>query len=196
MFIPIVRRTVTVRVRESFRFPYQCDFCRLVTAATAWAEGVGSATMAYLAPDQNAARYRARQMAYATAQQSFAQCPCPRCGSHSAMQRSRVAAWDKLATSRKQLRVGILIAGLALSALSAGGCGVAMVADQGVSSDSVGGAVVLAIMTIIGGLVLTAIVWAAAGPGKPPTLLPYIPPNVVFDPPDPAAQPQGGYRVG
>src|SRR5437868_5083043 len=102
MFIPIVRRTVTVRVRESFRFPYQCDFCRLVTAATAWAEGIGSATMAYMAPDENAARYRAHQTAYATASSAFMQCPCPRCGSHSAVQRNMVTAWEQRAASRKQ----------------------------------------------------------------------------------------------
>jgi hypothetical protein len=196
MFIPIVRRTVTVRVRESYRFPYQCDFCRLVTNATAWAEGMGSATMAYLAPDENAARYRARQMAYATAQQSFVQCPCPRCGSHSAMQRGAVAAWEKLAASRKQTRFWILIIGLALSFVSAGGCSVAMVVDQGVSGDTVGGAVVLAFMTIFAGLVVTGIVWAIAGPGRKPTLLPYIPPNVVFDPPDASQVPPGTYRTG
>ncbi|HEY8076110.1 MAG TPA: hypothetical protein VIF62_18415 [Labilithrix sp.] len=196
MFIPIVRRTVTVRVRESYRFPYSCDFCRLVTAATAWAEGIGSATMAYVSPDENAARYRARQMAYATAQSSFMQCPCPRCGSHSAIQRNMVTAWEQRAVSRKNLRFWILIVGLAASFLLASGCSVAMVAQQGLDGDTVGGAVMLAIMTIGVGAVLTGIIWAASGPGKRPSLLPYIPPNVVFDPPDPAQQPQAGYRMG
>lgn len=196
MFIPIVRRTVTVRVRQSFRFPYQCDFCRLVTAATAWAEGIGQATMAYLAPDENAARARAQQMAYSTAWSSFLQCPCPRCGSHSAQQRGAVTAWEAKAASRKKLRFGILIGGLALSFLMAAGCSGAMIADQGLYEDTVGGAVMLAIMTVIGGLVLTGIVWAAAGPGNKPVLLPYIPQNVVFDPPDASQVPSSHYRAG
>src|SRR5262245_55280251 len=125
MFIPIVRRTVTVRVREQFRFPYQCDVCRLSTWATAWAEGIGSATMAYLAPDANAARQRAYQAAHTTAAGSFMQCPCPRCGSHSAAQRNAVAAFEAKARSRKQVRFWIMIIGLALSVLWAGGCGTA-----------------------------------------------------------------------
>jgi hypothetical protein len=195
MFIPIVRRTVTVRVRESFRFPYQCDFCRLSTWATAWAEGLGSATMAYLAPDANVARHRAYQMAHATASSSFMQCPCPRCGSHSAVQRNSVTAWEARAKSRKQIRFWIFIVGLALSLLWAGGCGTMMLVQQGLDGDTLGGAVVLGIMCMGVGMVLTLIIWAVAGPGRKPMLLPYIPQNVVFDPPD-AAQVQGSYRTG
>jgi hypothetical protein len=196
MFIPIVRRTVTVRVRQSFRFPYQCDFCRLSTWATSWAEGIGSATMAYLAPDENAARARAQQAAHATASQSFMQCPCPRCGSHSQMQRNAVAAWEQRAAGRKKVRFGILIGGLALSFLMAAGCSGAMIADQGLYEDTVAGAVMLAIMTMIGGLVVTGIIWGVAGPGMRPQLLPYIPPNVVFDPPDASQVQPTSYRAG
>ncbi len=193
MFIPIVRRTITVRVRESFRFPYQCDFCRLATWATAWADGIGSATMAYVSPDENVARHRARQMAHATAVSSFMQCPCPRCGSHSAMQRNRVVAWEARAQSRKKLRFWILIVGLALTFLWAGGCGAAMIVQDG--GDALGDAFGSLITCGGVGLVVTAILWASAGPGAQPVLLPYIPQNVVFDPPDPSQMQPAGYRT-
>src|SRR4051812_39553967 len=196
MFIPIVRRTVTVRVRQSFRFPYQCDFCRLSTMATSSAEGMGQATMAYLAPDENAARARASQMAHASASMAFMQCPCPRCGSHSAAQRNAVTAWETRAAGRKKVRFGILIGGLAFSFLSAAGCSGAMIADQGLYEDTVGGAVMLAIMTFIVWMVVTGIVCAVAGPGRRPQLLPYIPQNVVFDPPDASQIAPGNYRTG
>lgn len=194
MIIPIVRRTVTVRVRDAFRFPFQCDVCRLSTWATAWAEGVGSATMAYLSPDANVARHRAYQAAQASAASAFGQCPCPRCGSHGWAQRARLGAFEKRVVSRKQVRFWILIVGLALSTLWAGGCGAAMIADEGWNGDTVGGATMLALMCACVGLVITGIAWACAGPGARPVLLPYIPPNVQFDPPD-ASQVEGSYRA-
>jgi len=195
MFIPIVRRTVTIRVQEGFRFPFQCGVCHLATAATVVAQGIGSATMAYLAPDENAARSRARQNAYTTATSSFGQSPCPRCGSHSVAQRQALHAWEERVKARKQVRFWILIVGLAFAFLASGGCGALMIVSEGTDADTLGGAVVLAALCFFVCAGITAIVWGVAGPGARPNLLPYIPQNVRFDPPD-ASQVQGGYRNG
>src|SRR5689334_18592673 len=109
MIIPIVRRTVTVRIRETFRFPFRCDVCHLGTGASVNTEGVGKATMAYLAPDENVARSNARANAYGLACSSFAQSPCPRCGAHSAAQRNAAHLWESRAVSRKKVRFAMLI---------------------------------------------------------------------------------------
>lgn len=190
MFIPIVRRTVTVTVREAFRFPFQCDVCRLAVWATSWAQGVGSATMAYISPDANVARHRAYQNAQAMAASAFGSCPCPRCGSHSYMQRARVNAWEQRAVSRKKWRFGIIIGGIVLTLLMAGGCGAAMA--MGDDASNIGGAIFQGLTV---GTILTIVAWACAGPGARPVLLHYIPPTVQFDPPD-ASQVQGSYRTG
>lgn len=192
MFIPIVRRTITVRVRETFRFPFQCEVCRLATWATAFAEGIGSATMAYISPDENVARQRARQAAYGMATATFSQSPCPRCGGHSARQRSSLVAWEQKATSRKRVRFWLLIVGLALTFVWASGCGIWMAVDGG--SDMVAPAAMSAIVWFFLGAGATAIAYAVAGPGTRPQLLSYIPSNIVFDPPDPALV-QGDYRT-
>lgn len=183
MFIPIVRRTVTVTIRETFRFPFYCDACYLNVGASVFAQGVGSASMAYLAPDQNVARNAARSNAYASAQRDFAQCPCPRCGAHSLASRNALRAFEQRVVSRKQVRFWIGIVGLSLTLLLAAGCGVFTAVSSDGSDGTVGAAIVLVVMCLGFGAVVTGIAYAVAGPGARPLLLPYIPQNVQFDPP-------------
>lgn len=180
MFIPIVRRSVTITLREAHRFPFRCDACWLTTYATAVGDGVGVAQMAYLAPDENVARQRARAAAYQNAMGVFLKCPCPRCGAHPAHARAALDAWTKKVASRKVVRRWILIGGLVLSALWAVTMTVAFaLSPQGTAP----GAVMMALVCLAMGAVPTAIVYGLAGPGARPLLLPYIPQNVVFDPP-------------
>ena len=195
MIIPIVRRTVTVRVRETFRFPFQCAACMLTTAASVLSEGVGSATMAYLAPDENVARNAARANAYASACSCFAQCPCPRCGAHSVGQRNAVRLWEQRVVTRKQLRFWLTVVGLAMTLITAGGCGTWFLVDQGLNGSNASGAAIMAIVWVGLGSAATGIAYAIAGPGARPVLQPFIPQNVMFDPPD-AAQVGGSYRTG
>ena len=183
MFIPIVRRTITVRIRDTFRFPFYCDACYLSVGASVFAEGIGRATMAYLAPDENVARHAARQNAYGSAQRSFSQCPCPRCGAHSTMSRNAVRAYEQRFASRKQLRFWLTIVGLGLSFLLASGCAVSGAMASEAGDGGIGAAIILWMMGMAIGAAITGIAYAVAGPGARPVLLPYIPQNVVFDPP-------------
>ena len=183
MFIPIVRRTITVRIRDTFRFPFYCDACYLNVGASVFAEGVGSATMAYIAPDENVARNAARANAYGAAQRSFAGCPCPRCGSHSAASRHAVRAYEQRVVSRKQVRFWMTIVGLGISFLLSSGCAVSAVASSEGADGGIGAGIILWMMGMAVGAAITGIAYAIAGPGQRPTLLPYIPQNVVFDPP-------------
>jgi hypothetical protein len=191
IIVPIVRRTVTVRARQAFHFPFQCESCKLATTGHAWAEGVGRATMAYVSPDANVARQRALNAAYNTAIACFQSSPCPRCGGHSAAHRTALAVWQHKAESRKSARKWTLWAGLALSLVWSSGCGVWAAASGG--DGSVGGGVMLTFMWMVLGAGAVGIVYALLGPGRPPALLSYIPQNVWFDPPDPS-QVQGTYR--
>jgi hypothetical protein len=193
MFIPVVRRTVTVRARDTFHFPFRCDFCQLQTWAHVTGEGTGSASMAYLSPDAEAARQRAYSSAQHMAGSLFAQSPCPRCGANSAAQRGSLQAWETKAAGRKQVRFWAMMIGFGFTLLSAAGCTtiVAMGDDDG----SVGAGIILGFGWMFLGAMMTLILYAILGPGKRPVLLNYIPQGVYFDPPDPASV-QGGYRTG
>jgi hypothetical protein len=59
MFIPIVKRSITVNVTNVFDFPFRCASCGLATTAHVSAAGEGSARSAYVAPNEHAARQRA-----------------------------------------------------------------------------------------------------------------------------------------
>src|SRR5262249_22011361 len=120
--VPIVRRRITVRARDVFHYPYRCDACGLATWAHAWGEGIGVATMAYVAPDEALARARASAAAQQNAWSSFAQSPCPRCRSHSNAQRAMVTAWEQKAASRKTVRFWVAMVGLGIALLWSGGC--------------------------------------------------------------------------
>ena len=191
IIVPIVRRTVTVRARQAFHFPFQCETCRLVTTGHAWADGVGTATMAYVSPDANLARQRALTSAYNNAIASFQSSPCPRCGGHSAGHKTAMTVWQQKSESRKNARKWALWIGLALVLLTSGGCGVMAAASGG--DGSVGAGAILSVFWMVVGAAIVGIVYAALGPGKPPILLSYVPQNVWFDPPDPS-QVQGTYR--
>jgi hypothetical protein len=193
MIIPIVRRTVTVRSRDVFHFPFHCEFCRLSTWAHALGEGVGVATMAYLAPDENAARQRAYASAKHAAESLFAQSPCPRCGANTGAQRASVQAWEAKAASRKGLRFWALMIGFGLTFSSSAGC-VGIVAADG-EDGSLGAGIVLGFVWFFMGACATGILYAILGPGKRPALLTYVPNGVEFDPPDPS-QVHGNYRMG
>jgi hypothetical protein len=187
--VPIVRRTVTVRARQQFDFPFQCETCRLVTTGHALGEGVGQATMAYVSPDANLARQRALSAAYNAALRSFQMSPCPRCGGHPAAHRTAVAVWQQKAESRKKSRALTLWIGLAAVLLSSTGCGVWM----GLTGAGADGSGMGAFLWLCFSAAIVGVVYAALGPGKPPVLLSYVPQNVWFDPPDPG-QVQGTYR--
>jgi len=195
MFIPVVRRSVTVRTRDVFHFPFRCDFCHLQTWAHVMGEGVGVATMAYLAPDANAARSRAQSSAQNAAASLFAQSPCPLCGANSAAQRGAVQAWEEKAKSRKQIRFWALMIGFGLTLLSGAGCGGLVVATSDDGEGTIGAAIILAFMWMFLGTIATVILYAILGPGKRPVLLNYVPNGVQFDPPNPADV-QGTYRTG
>jgi hypothetical protein len=82
--------------------------------------------------------------------------------------------------------------GLALVFLWSSGCGVwvgVTAADGAVSA----GILSSFVWMVLGGGAV-GVVYALLGPGRPPTLLPYIPQNVWFDPPDASSQVQGTYR--
>jgi hypothetical protein len=191
IIVPIVRRTVTVRAQQDFHFPFQCETCRLVTTGHARGFGVGQATMAYVSPDANVARQRALSSAYNNAISLFQSSPCPRCGGHSAAHRTALAVWQQKVVSRKAARRWTLMIGLALVVLWSSGCGVWVGATGG--DGSVGAGFVMTFIWMVLGAGTVGIVYALLGPGRPPALLPYIPQNVWFDPPDPS-QVQGTYR--
>ena len=191
IIVPIVRRTVTVRARQAFHFPFQCESCKLTTTGHAWADGVGTATMAYVSPDANLARQRALTAAYNSAIASFQSSPCPRCGGHSAAHRTAMAVWQQKAESRKDMRKWALWIGLAIVLLLSGGCGVMAIASGG--DGSVGAGAVMSVFWMVVGAAIVGLVYALMGPGRPPVLLSYVPQNVWFDPPDPS-QVQGTYR--
>jgi hypothetical protein len=102
--------------------------------------------------------------------------------------------WENRVVSRKQVRFWLTIIGLSMTLLMAGGCGTWFLVDQGFSGENLGGAAFMAFLWIGLGAAATGIAYAIAGPGARPVLSPYIPQNVVFDPPD-ASQVQGTYRA-
>jgi hypothetical protein len=156
-------------------------------------EGTGSASMAYLAPDADAARHRAYAIAQSMASSLFAQSPCPRCGANSAVQRGALQTWETKAQGRKQVRFWALMIGFGFTLVSAAGCTgiVAMGDDEG----SVGAGIILGFGWMFLVAMMTLILYAVLGPGKRPLLLNYVPQGVQFDPPDPSSV-QGGYRTG
>jgi hypothetical protein len=159
--------------------------------AHAWADGIGSATMAYLAPDENAARYRAFENARARAYASLSQVPCPRCGAHSPAQRALVYAWEQRVVSRKKTRlIGALVV-LGLAFLVAVASAIGGLSEGG--DGSVGAAIIMFAFFMAGGAGVAGLLYAVLGPGPRPVLANYIPHNVTFDPPDPSTV-QGSYR--
>lgn len=166
MFIPIVRRTVTVRAKDVCHFPFHCDVCRLSTWAHVLGEGVGSASMGYLAPDANAARQRATVSAHGNAQSLFAQSPCPRCGAHGVAQRTAVAAYDLKVASRKPLRFWALMVGFGLTFSSSAGC-VAVCAADG-EDGSLGAGLILGIMWFFFGAAATGFSTLSSAQGSGP----------------------------
>ncbi len=186
MIVPIVRRTVTVTTSGVFDFPFQCDVCRLATWAHVAAQGTGADSMAYLSPNEEAARQRSWNDAKQRAWNMLAESPCPQCGSHSASVRASIQAWEQKAASRAKLRPTLLIAGLAMTLLWSGGCGVIVAAegDQG----SLGAGVILGFGWIFVGVIANLILYAILGPGARPNPPTRIPESIYFDPPA-AAQP-------
>jgi hypothetical protein len=191
VFIPIVRRTITVRARDVVHLPFNCESCRLSVWAHAWADGVGTATMAYLAPDENAARFRAYENARARAYASLSQVPCPRCGAHSQAQRALLYAWEQRVVSRKKLRLVTALVVLGLAFLIASAFAIGGLSEGGPGSG--GAAVILFAFFMAGGAGMAGLLYAVLGPGPRPALANYIPHNVSFDPPDPSTV-QGSYR--
>ncbi len=186
MFIPIVRRSVTVRMRQVFDHPFQCDACQLQTVAHVLSEGVGSASMAYLSPDANVARRRAWDNAQRTAWDTLSRTPCPRCGTHGAAQRAAVYAWQQKAASRAQTRTRVVQVGIALTLLWGASCGAVVALPSNGHGSDLGAAIVSAVGCLVIGAIGFGILWAVLGPGPAPVLLQYIPQNVRFDPPPPA----------
>jgi hypothetical protein len=155
--------------------------------------GSGSASMAYLSPDENAARQRAGTAAQKNAHALFVTSPCPRCGTASLEQRTALYEWEHKASSRKQIRFWALMIGFGLTLLSSAAC-VGIVAT-GDDDGAVGAGIFLGFVWFILGAGASGILYAILGPGRRPVMLPYVPQGVQFDPPDPA-QVQGTYRAG
>jgi hypothetical protein len=167
---PVVRRSVTIRSRHTFDFPWVCDGCGLSTVAHVNAEGVGTATAAYAGPSTVAARQRASSSAERSAIRTLGMCPCPRCGYGAKAFRDKLRVWEKKTASRAAVRRAILYGGLGLGVVSSAGGGVALA--------SLTGAVAWMVICTLS----TLVAHAMTGPGPRPYDLPFVPRNVSFDP--------------
>lgn len=186
MFVPVVRRSVTVTTRGVVDMPFSCDACGLSTTAHVQAEGKGTASALYISPDADRARNAASSALHGRAREILATCPCPRCGAAPRLAREALAAWEGRVRSRGQIRKVMLVVGLAFGLLTSGGCGALMIAtpNKGMTSeDVILPALVLAAMWFGACAVVTLIVWAILGPGSKPLLLSRLPQNVWMDPP-------------
>ncbi len=180
--IPILWRYTTVRVRPSFRLPFTCEACHLVTAATVWVEASGSTTSVFIRPSEQVAASRAHAAAWTAAQRWFALTPCPRCGGPCSALAVFYADWDKQNRARKQLRFRLSVAILALTLAVAGGCAAHMRAQLGGAHGLEEGLRAAPIWLILGSIA-TVVVFLSMSTVRAPSRLAYVPPNVVFDPP-------------
>lgn len=186
MLIPVVRRSVTVNVRDVFHFPFQCA-CGLFTTAHVVGQASGRASAAYVAPNQQRAQERAYEAARFAAYQLLASTPCPDCGEHSPAQRAAAAAWQRTGPRREKLATQVLLVGGVMVLLcSAGACFIGAKGEADPIKEAF--ATGLAAL-IVGGLVIVGL-FSLVSPPKEPKLLTEIPEGVWFDPPGaPSASP-------
>ncbi|HEY2407880.1 MAG TPA: hypothetical protein VGI10_17855 [Polyangiaceae bacterium] len=189
MFVPVVRRRVTVTSRGVVDFPFHCHACGLATIAHVSAEGKGSASALYVKANADAAGQNAQITLRNNARNLFDCCPCPQCGAAPASVRDALARWESSREAKQKRRKLLGIIGIGAAVLTSSACsGIVVATDDGKqgTSGAVGGALIIGFMWFMMCAVVTGIVYALSGPGKKPTVFAARPQNVWFDPPQQA----------
>lgn len=186
--IPIVRRHVKITSTAVIDFPYRCWSCHLATTAHVKAEGVGTSTTAYIAPDQDAATRQAHAALQSNARKMLDYCLCPRCGAPSEATLRAVEDWDRAHPGGRRVRkTRILVLGSGITLALALTCAVTMMLSpsEGMSAmDMLLGPAVcgVGIIGLIGGLATLVPYLMSISPARP-IIATRNPPTVWFDPP-------------